>query len=419
MNLYIGWKAMETRWFKEISQFNLTCNDGNDAWFVGDNYSLIFQISLKDSSITRIIRIKDEEFEVFRRYWRLEKVGNKLILIPHNSDKIVIFHLDKNEFTFIQLERVLVNCLSCVKEGKILYLIDDFEILVADMESEKIVEYICIPQYGRTTSEVALLIDGHIIIPLIFQSGVIDFNIAERSFMYFPFKGKINGFVTGVVDEKDIWFAGDRGSIVKWNYLTKESTFYDKPPEGFASFNYAKNGEFIPWGPGWVQGISFQYWYESVLLDNKVWFLPLLSNSLLYIDKKSNTLQKYTFENEDEAEGTMYQHRFSKFQFVGVYENRYIKIYSTKRHFIYSLDVMKLEHTEEFIDIENVDTSDVEDEYWNHLNRKAMQSGVLEKNDISIMDLIALVNRKDAENHEDRSNKRTGSCIYEMIAAEL
>lgn len=407
---------METRWFKEISQFSLTCVDGNDVWFVGENYSLIFQMSLKDSSITRIIRIKDEEFEVFRRYWRLEKVGSKLILIPHNSDKIVIFHLDKNEFTFIQLKRALVNCLSCVKEENILYLIDDFEILVADMENEKIVEYICIPQYGRSTSEVALLIDGHIIIPLIFQSGVIDFNIAERSFMYFPLKGEINGFVTGVVDEKDIWLAGDRGSIVKWDYLTKESTFYDKSPEGFASFNYAKNGEFVPWGSGWVQGVSFQYWYECVLLDNKVWFIPLLSNSLLYIDKKSNTLQKYTFENEDETEETVYKHRLSKFLLVGVYEKRYIKIYSTKRHIIYRIDVMKLEHAEESIDIENVDTSVVEDEYWDHLGRKATQGGVVEKSDISILDLIALVNGKDVENHEDRSNKIIGSCIYEMVS---
>lgn len=404
---------METRWFKEISQFNLVCSDRDHVWFVGDNYSVIFEMDLKDNQILRMVRIKGEEFQVFRKYWRLEKAGNKLVLIPHHSDQLVIYHTDKNEFSFIQLEKAFINCLSCVKVGKILYLISDLEIVAADIENEKIEEYIPVPQYGKTTGEVAILVEGHIIIPLVFQPGIIDFCITERIFCYYPLEGGVNGFVAGAADGWDIWLAGDTGSIVKWNYQTKKSVFYDIPPKGFMTFNYNEKGEFVSWKSGWVQGISFQYWYECVLLDDKVWFIPQYSDSLLYMDKKSNSIKKYTFENERETEWTMKEHRSVKFLLMGVYKKRYIKIYSTKRNVIYKIDAVRLKHTEESIDIAAADKGDVENEYWNHLYKIVANNVIVEKNNISLMDLTALI--KNADSDVLKNDKRIGICIHSSL----
>ncbi len=403
---------MGTKWFKEISQFGLTCNDGDDVWFVGDRYSFIFQMSLKSSSVKRIVRIKGEKFNIVRKYWRLEKAGNKLFLIPCNSDKIVIFHIDVDRFSFIELKKALVNCLSSVKEGNVLYLIDEYEIIVIDTEHEQTLEYIPIPDYGKLMSEVALWIDGHIIIPLIFQSGVIDFCIAEKSFCYVEFEGMFNGFVTGVADGRDIWLAGDQGSIVRWNYISKETTIYDSPPAGFESFNYDIKGNFISWGLGWTQGVSFQYWYACFLLNDKIWFIPQMSNSLLYIDKKSNSIQKFTFNNENETDITVRYHRNVKFLLVGIYKKQYIKIYSKKRDIIYSIDSMNLECTEENINIDSIEVESVEKEYLDHLNKVAVYSGLWENSNISIEELAVLVSMNHADNGGDSVKESVGKNVY-------
>lgn len=406
---------MGTNWFKEVSQFNLTYNDGEDVWFVGDKYSLIFQMSLKSSSVKRIVRIKGEKFNIGRKYWRLEKAGNKLFLIPCNSDKIIIFHIDSDTFGSIELNKTIVNCLSSVVEGNTLYLVGEFEIVVIDMEHEQTVEYIPIPDYGKSISEVALWIDGHIIIPLIFQSGVIDFCIEEKSFCYIGFEGKFNGFVTGVADGMDIWLAGDRGSIVRWNYISKEISIYDRPPVGFKSFNYDAKGNFISWKSGWTQGVSFQYWYVCFLLNDKIWFIPQMSNSLLYIDKKTNFMQKFTFENENETEKTMRDHRSVKFLLLGIYKKQYIKIYSVKRNIIYSIDSVNLEYSEENINIESADGKSVENEYLNYLNGIAVHCGLLENGKISIFDLISFVGRNHVDNSGDSFKAQIGKNIYRVF----
>lgn len=403
---------MVTKWFKEVSQFNITCSDGDDVWFVGAKYSLIFRMSLKNNSVNQIVRIKGEKFNTVRKYWRLEKAGNKLFLIPCNSDKIVVFHTDADTFSFIELNKTLVNCLSSVVEGNVLYLVSEHEIVIIDMEHEQTVEYIPVPDYGRSVCEVALWIDGHIIIPLVSQSGVIDFCIERKSFSYVRFEGKFNGFVTGVTDGMDIWLAGDQGSIVRWNYISKKIIIYDKPPAGFESFNYDVKGNFIPWGSGWTQGVSFQYWYACFLLNDKIWFIPQMSNSLLYIDKKSNTIQKFTFDNEKETEEIGGDYRSVKFLLVGIYKKQYIKIYSVKRDIIYSIDSMNLEYAEENISIESVDGKNVENECLDFLNGMAVHGGLLENSNISIVELAAFVGRDHADNGRDSLKMQIGKKIY-------
>ena len=67
-----------------------------------------------------------------------------------------------------------------------------------------------------------------------------------------------------------------------------------------------------------------------LLTKNMVY--PLLSNCLLYIDKRKNVIEKYIFENEEETQETFEAHNFVKFLFVGIYNVRYIKdIFGKKR----------------------------------------------------------------------------------------
>lgn len=406
---------MKRRLFNEISQFSLTCKDNDDVWFIGENYSLIFQAELKDCSIKKIIRIKDEELMQFRRYWKLVKVKSKLVLIPINSDKIVIFHLDREEFSYIYLNKSTANCMNCVKQEGRIYLISDPEIIVIDIEKETIEEYIPIPANGKVNSMAAILVEEHIFIPLMFQAAVIDFYLPERSFSYTYLDCGANGFVAGVFDGEEIWLAGDNGNIVCWNCVSNKFTVYDQTPEDFESFNYDKKGNFVTWGSGWRPGVCFKFWYDCFLLDKKIWFIPFLSDSLLYIDKRDHGVYKFTFDNERETEISMKNRPSRKFMFVGIQQKRYIKIYSMKRNMIYSIDSVTLLYKEERFLIDTVDMRTIEKEFFKTLFEKGVRERVLEGRNISIEELICLVEGEGRELHEDMQCWGVGAQIYHMI----
>lgn len=406
---------MKRRLFNEISQFSLTYKDNEDVWFLGENYSLLFQVSLVDCSIKKIIRIKDEKFMQFRRYWRLLKIRSRVILIPINSTKITIYHTDRDKFSFIYLDEPTVNCMNCIEKEQKLYLISDTEIIVIDVEKERVEEYIPVPANGKVNSMVALLDGEHIFIPLVFQAAVIDFYIPERNFSYTYLDCGANGFVAGVSDGEKIWLAGDSGNIICWSYISGELIIYDQVPEEFESFNYDKQGNFVKWGSGWRPGVCFKFWYDCFLLDDRVWFIPFLSDSLLYIDKRNHRLCKFTLDHERETEFSMKNRPSRKFMFIGIQQERYIKVYSMKRNLIYSIDSVTLLYTEETFLINNIDMMGIEKEYFTVLFEKGIHESIIEGRNISVGELVYLVEGNGAQFHDDTRNESIGTQIYHML----
>lgn len=407
---------MEKKLFNELSQFCFTYMENEDIWFVGQKYPLIFQANIGDCKIKKVIRIEGEKLAQPKRYWKLVKVQNKIVLLPLKHDKIVIFNIDNQEFSFVYLDKPVLDIMSYVIQNRMLYLIFGLEIICLDVKDEKIEEYISIPYKVDISSAVSLLVEGHILIPLIYEDQLLDFNIADKHFSRLDLNCKANGFVAGVVDGQDVWLAGCNGNIVKWNWGSGQCISYNKLPEQFGSFDYDMNGKFLPWKTGWHetgwQGCCFKYWYDSFMIDDKVWFIPFLSDSLIYIDKRTNELKSYTFMDEGETELTMRNHRTIKFLFIGIEKNRYIKLYSVKRDLIYSIDVKTLNYVEETFNTDQIDTGQIEKEYWDTLYNMACEGGIYESNNISISELLTLAGRERPDIDAAMLNGRVGTHIY-------
>lgn len=408
---------MERRLFNELSQFCFTYQEDDDVWFVGEKYSLIFQACIKDCTIKKVIRMEDMELEQARKYWKLVKVEKKIVVLPCDYSKIVIFNLENDKFSVVNLNKNTSPGMSYIKEGQRLYLINNTEIIVLDTKCEKVEKYISIPYQDNILNVLALKVEGHILIPLVYKDQILDFHISDQQFTCIPLDCGTNGFVAGVPDGTDVWLAGCNGNIVRWNYITKKCTLYNKLPEDFESFDYDKDGNFISWGRGWQQGVCFKYWHTCFLIDDKIWFLPFLSDSLLYYDKKTNRIHKYSFKYEDETELTMRNHRCLKFLLVGIQEERYIKIYSVKRDIIYSIDIVTLNYTEETFDIDKVDMMNIENEFKNVLYRKASTEGILESKNIFINELMGAIDENKTNIDIDALNGQVGTHIYREICA--
>lgn len=408
---------MERRLFNELSQFCFTYQEDDDVWFVGEKFSLIFQACIKDCTIRKIIRMEDMELEHARQCWKLVKVENKIVLLPCDYNKIVIFSMENDKFSAINLNKNTSPSMSYIKEGQRLYLINNTEIIVLDMKHEKVEEYISIPYQDNILNVMALKIDGHILIPLVYKEQILDFHISDKQFTCLSLDCDTNGFVAGVVDGTDVWLAGCNGNIVRWNYINRKCTLYNKFPEDFESFDYDKDGNFIPSGKGWRQGVCLKYWYACFLIDGKIWFLPSFSDSLLYFDKKTNMIHKYSFKNEEETELTMKSHRCLKFLFIGIQKERYIKIYSVKRDIIYSIDIVTLNYTEETFDIDKVDMMNIENEFNSVLYKKAVTEGIFESKNIFINELMSALDENKTNIDIDALKGQVGTRIYQEICA--
>lgn len=405
---------MERRLFNELSQFCFTYQEDDDIWFVAENYSLIFQACIKDCSIKRIIRMEDMNLEQTRQYCKLVKVENKIVVLPCDYNKIVIFNMENDRFSTVNLNKNTSPSMSYIKEGSKLYLINNTEIIILNIEHENVEEYVSIP-YQDIINVIALKIDGHILIPLVYKDQILDFHISDKQFTCLPLECETNGFTAGVLDGTDVWLAGCNGDIVRWNYINRKCTLYNKFPEDFESFDYDKEGNFISWGKGWRQGACFKYWYICLLIDDKVWFFPFLSDSLLYFDKRTNVIHKYSFKNEDETESTMKSHQFLKFSFIGIQDQRYIKIYSVKRDIIYSVDTVTLNYTEETFDIDKINAMNIENEFKSALYRKASTEGILENKNVFINDLMSVTDENRTSTDIGGLSGQIGIRIYQEI----
>lgn len=400
---------MIRRVFNELSQFCFTYVDGNEGWFVGDKYTALFKFDISDCSIKKIVKIAEEELIQDRRYWKLVKIHNKIILIPCKHNKIGILNTDNHNFRYIYVNDNFSECTSYIVNNGWIYLIGDSGIFILDSDLEKVIECIPIPDSVKPLSAVAIFKEGHILVPLAQEAKILDFNISDKSFFVVDLACKIKGFMAGVLEGSDIWLAGCDGDIVRWNYESKKEIIYNKFPNDFKTFDYDIDGSYMGWNKGWGKGICNKYWPDSFVVDDKIWFIPFLSDCLLYIDKRENMIQRYVFEKEEETKESFEAHSFVKFLFIGIYDDRYIKIFSVKRDIIYSIDVKTLEYTEEIFDISEIDIEKMINEFY----REVLKKGIFENRNIRIEDVFYLDGIKKMD--ENRIHSLIGRQIYQQI----
>lgn len=382
---------MERRLLNEISEFCFSYVENDKCWIISDNYNLLIQIDINDNMVEKIIKIPGNRFKIARPYWKHTKIDNKIIMLPCNQDMLSIYNIQNQKFNQIKLDKHLINSfMSCIQDGNLLYLIDATYIFVFNPKLEKIINTIKIPYSKKIVSNVLGCHNGHIFITLLDENLIIDFSIYNLQFSYINIESKTEGVLAGIQDNNYLWLAGKNGNILKWNMINKECILFTEFPKEFETFDYNCDGSFIPLTSGWQKGIANKYWLDSFKIDNKIWFIPFLSNGLIYIDIKDNHIYSYVFDKEEETEGSMRTHSCAKFMFLGIAENRYIKIYSIKRNLIYCIDITDYKYEEYRLNSDNIALLQIKNDYMLAICDEACKKGITEKNNFILQDFISL-----------------------------
>ena len=112
-------------------------------------------------------------------------------------------------------------------------------------------------------------------------------------------------------------------------------------PTQFGMYDFSKNST------GKVNNILDEYKFPiflySIVVGKSVWFIPYLTNKIIYIDQESFVLQVFEIEEENETKESILERTdlCYKYLFEYVKDNRYIGLFSIKNNCILEIDTFE------------------------------------------------------------------------------
>lgn len=221
---------------RELLYLNCVSKD-EKQWFWSYNFNALFERSLINEEIHMIIMgEKKEESD----YSKVVNYQNKLILIPHSAENILIYDIDTGESRYIEIEMkkmmgedIPVNkYLGYIIKDKWLFLTGGktAHVLKFDMDEERVVGCIdLLANVSHKVSEMGYLREGivwenKIVIPAWFDNIVFEVDIEELSVTMRRIEKNGCGFSTIHYEGDEIWlFPFEDEEIIIYNMKEKNS----------------------------------------------------------------------------------------------------------------------------------------------------------------------------------------------------
>lgn len=281
----------------------IECDEG--YFFVSLYNNGIYRINDDNLNVERISQIPFRFKDGCMEYSKIYAWNHKFCILPWFSDKIAIFDRAKDEYRFIKLNEFCrgLRYLKAYQDKEKLYLIpcENKDILVIDLDSEKIVESIEIQVKNENREKVIawceICIDENTItIPQVYESRLIKYNYKQgkTELIDNPIKS-----ITGLCGICDT--SGGR-----WYIPRRADRLY------FVSENEEKQFRNFP--KAYLPGdISF---YKIIPDENRIFLLPRDANMFLvaYEDGTIHELMKINPDSNNDMEKYMY---FSNVWFMG------------------------------------------------------------------------------------------------------
>lgn len=343
---------------KELLYLNCVSKDGKQ-WFWSYNFNALFERSLISEEIRMIILGENKEES---DYSKVVIYQNKLILIPHSAENILIYDIEKKETRYIQIEMkemmgedIQANkCLGYVSEDRWLFLTGGktAHVLKFDMDEERMVGWVdLLANVSHSVSEIGYLRDGivlenKIVIPAWFDNIVFEVDIEDLSVMMKRVEKKGCGFSTIYYEGDEVWL---------FPFEDEEIIIYNMKEKSRVSCNIAElmGGE--------CKGRMF---LDIHRIGTKLWIIPRIGGKVLSYDLLSrkfsniNAINDYFVEHDLEMIGISSASDGEKIFFLAEYCEGLLvfdaksKVVDLKNNSIGALDFMKVLRRKERVLVE-------------------------------------------------------------------
>lgn len=287
--LYIDWSFLSTKNFaRDYLWFYTFFKEEDHIFFVPSNQGLahdLYRCSLKTGEVEKEMSFPGTVDHVSDYYVKIKKVENKIILIPHNTEDIYIYDLNKKTAVKLVLSEAQTGRSlfgEAIEYKNKLYLIPKCYpgIVSVDLQNYEVCEYKkCAEQFRLKDRTIPIFFlayyakDEYLYLAGCNESKMIIFNMNDGSFSVKEIGKYSFGYCSMIYDGEYFWLAANKeNKIVRWDEKSGDTRLYQYPVEEDQTMNQV-----------WV-----------MLLDSKDEIIVCsgFSLSILFIDKKTGSCRR-------------------------------------------------------------------------------------------------------------------------------
>lgn len=288
--LYIDWSSSRIKNFKRgYMWFYTFFKEGDNIFFVPSNQGLaqdLYRCNLKSGKVEKELPLPGSAANTIDYYVKIKKVKTKIILIPHNSEDIYIYDLNKkNAVKLVLSEARSVKAPffgEAIEYKDKLYLIPKcYPALVSiDIQNYEVCEYK--EPVGQFRAEDPAVPNfflayfakkEYLYLAGCNESKIIIFNMNDGSFSVKEIGTNTFGYCYMVYDGEYFWLAANKANyIVRWDEKTGDTKLYKYPIEENQSMD--------------------NIWVMLLNSKDEIIVCSGFSSAIIFIDKKTGTCRR-------------------------------------------------------------------------------------------------------------------------------
>jgi hypothetical protein len=234
--------------------------DGDTIWFIAREINGLFKMDLKTDRVEFLGAIPGEKINGRRKYIAIEKIDNKIIIVPFEGNKLIIYDIKSKCFDVVELDLpknfykcdeyfINKNFISAIRYKSYIFMIGVSIPLIIRYDTvnnkckyytqwfNKIKKYAVnmnLPPFWKNYS----IRENVILMPFCQNNIVMGFNMDNGKVDLHFIGKKGNCYIDIAYDGKDYWLIQNKpGAIVKWNYENGQTKEYIGYPVGCTIHN--------------------------------------------------------------------------------------------------------------------------------------------------------------------------------------
>lgn len=282
--------------------------EGNKGWFISRKFNYLYEIDIIANKCTFLAELPESGYEYARYHTLCYKYDDNILCLPDRSNKIWIYSLLSGEFSSILMpggrtERWCIRKIHRHNDSLFLFSLFGNCVCEVGLSEKKINQRFQFPLEANETVGACVFEEtlAYVVVnaenPYVYIFDLNNF-VGEKQLL--SIQGK--RFNTICKRDSKLFLTGSLKEIVVWDLDRKTYQVLDMFPEGFGYINFLFLCPFAkePTRKVFEQEGEFLF-CDSFVLNDKVWFVPLRTNGLLYLDNETDEIKEVLFENEVET----------------------------------------------------------------------------------------------------------------------
>ncbi len=313
------------------------------AWFVDGRQNILCRIDLNTNECEIVAGIPDSTIKNFRLNSRCIKCGKDVFCMPQYGNSIWVYDTNNKIFSGITISNPDMVCLLMYdfwKHGDKIFAISVGlkKIIEIDIQSKKIESQYTICEKGNIAKSI--MIENEIYILELENNDIYRFCLNSKTFQVYSIPNIQERMYTLCFDDDKFWMSGYKKKIYVW---TKDNVVrvIDNFPLDFGIYDFSVDTV------GRADCIIDEYktptFLYSVMVGDYIWYIPFLTNQIIYVDKKTYNLYTFDVKEECETKASILKNEMrQKYLLEYVKDNRYIGVFSFMNSSILEIDALNL-----------------------------------------------------------------------------